>query len=65
MSTTEQTEQRREPRTETMLDGSMIQYITISPTGVRVFRKGGGYIDVTNSDPRKGLHVEFSNTEPV
>jgi hypothetical protein len=52
-----------ESRTETMLDGAQIQYVLIGPTGVRVFRKGGGYIDVKPSDIRGKFDVEFNVKE--
>ena len=58
----EQTE-KKEARTETILDGTLIQYITISPTGVRVFRKGGGFIDVTSSNSRDSLTITFTTKD--
>jgi hypothetical protein len=63
MNTTEQTEQRQESRTETMLDGTLIQYVTISPTGIRIFRKGGGSIDIRSEDSRRNLIVTFNTKE--
>lgn len=66
MNTTETTkrpEQTRESRTETMLDGSLINYVLIGPTGVRIYRKGGGSIDVTSGDQRRELLVNFINVE--
>ncbi len=59
----EQTEVKHETRTETMMDGTLIQYALISPTGVRIFRKGGGFIDVKSSDSRVKLSVEFNTKD--
>jgi hypothetical protein len=45
---TEQTEKEKfESRTEMMLEGSLIESVNISPTGIRIYRKGGGIIDAT------------------
>lgn len=63
---TEQTEKEKfESRTEMMLDGTLIESINISPTGIRIYRKGGGFIDAT---PRRGepnkqaaFNLEFIN----
>jgi hypothetical protein len=59
----EQTEKKYDARTETMMDGTLIQYVLISPTGVRVFRKGGGFIDIKPSDPRNQFAVTFSTKD--
>jgi hypothetical protein len=40
-----------ESRTEMSLEGSLIDSVTISPTGIKVYRKGGGIISIT---PRRG-----------
>lgn len=55
--------EKKESRTETMIDGTLIQYVLIGPTGVRVFRKGGGSIDVKSDDPRRQLRVEFNTKD--
>jgi hypothetical protein len=54
-----------ESRTEMMLEGSLIQSVNISPTGIRIYRKDGGFIDAT---PRRGepnkqavFNLEFVN----
>ena len=51
MSTEATEKEKFESRTEMMLTGDLIDSINISPTGIRIYRKGGGFIDAT---PRKG-----------
>ena len=63
MSATEPKPEQRESRTETMLDGSLVGYVLISPTGVRIYRKGGGFIDVKPNDPRNNFTVEFNTRD--
>lgn len=60
---TDQEKEKFESRTEMMLDGSMVESVNIGPTGIRVYRKGGGIIDVTPSrrddNKRAPFNIDF------
>ena len=54
---------RTETRTESIWDGSLIDQVVVSPTGVRIYRKGGAIINISSPDPKKNLIVEHKVKE--
>jgi hypothetical protein len=53
-------EERKEPRTESILDGTLVQYVLLSPTGVRIYRKDGSITDIKSPDARKSLDIVYN-----
>ncbi len=47
------------------LDGTIIDYVVVTPDQIRIFRKGGGKIDVAyyNKGNRQPLAIEMNNKQ--
>lgn len=60
---TENKEPKLETRTDSIWEGSTIQHVVVSPTGVRIYKKGGAIINILSPDPKKNLIVEHKVKE--